>query len=79
MVWSVARRPKLWSTAAVEAGRMAPSGWWRRRPFLPLPDPRLVRFRAVTQYGDPEHALVGSDVVTWLEWCRVENRRGRSN
>ena len=27
-------RPSLWPTAAVQARRFAPDGWWRRAPFL---------------------------------------------
>jgi len=70
------RRPTLWVTAAVEARRMVPRGWWRRAPFLPRPDPSLLAFRAETQYGDPHHRFEPRDVVVWLEWCRAENRRG---
>jgi hypothetical protein len=49
---------------------LAPRGWWRRRPFLPLPDRDYLRFRMVTAYGDPERAPEPQDVVTYLEWCR---------
>ena len=44
-------------------------GWWRRAPFLPLPDPAYLRFRLETQYGgdrEPDPA----DLVTYLHWCR---------
>ncbi|CAN5806669.1 hypothetical protein BH10ACT1_BH10ACT1_42120 [soil metagenome] len=63
------RRPGLWPTAAEQAGRLARPGWWRRRPFLPLPDPDYLRFRLETQYGsdrEPEP----QDVVVYLGWCR---------
>ncbi len=72
-------RPSLWYTALVELRRFARRGWWRRPPFLPLPDPALVAFRAETQYGDPDHAPEPGDVVTWLRWCRAERRRGWSD
>lgn len=74
---AVAFRPALWVTAVVEARRMVPRGWWRRAPFLPVPDPALIAFRAETQYGDPAHRFEPGDVVLWLKWCRTENRRGR--
>ena len=74
---AVIRRPSLWSTAAVEARRFVPDGWLRRRPFLPLPDPEMLRFRLFTQYGDPEPRVVVGDVVAWLRWCKAENRRTR--
>jgi hypothetical protein len=70
---ALARRPGLWATAAVQALRLAGPGWWRRPPFLPVPDPGYLRFRLETQYGsdrDPDPA----DVVTYLHWCRAMDR-----
>ena len=69
-------RPWLWSTAVRQAARFAPDGWWRRAPFLPVPDRALLEFRGTTQYGDPDRAADGDDLVAWLEWCRAEHRRG---
>lgn len=74
---AVARHPSLWGTALVMFRRMLPDGWWRRRPFLPAPDPALLAFRATTQYGDADHPPEPEDVLTWLRWCKAENRRGR--
>ena len=68
-------RPSLWPTAAVQARRFAPDGWWRRAPFLPIPDADLLAFRATTQYGDPGHPATPDDLISWLEWCRAEGRR----
>ena len=47
--------------------------WWRRAPFLPIPDADYLRFRLETQYGtggapDPD------DVVVYLRWCREHDR-----
>lgn len=72
---AVAARPALWGTALVQLRRFTPDGWYRRPPFLPLPDPRMLRFRVATQYGDPEARIVAGDVVAWLRWCKTENRR----
>jgi hypothetical protein len=68
-VLAVLRRPGLWPTALGQALRLARPGWWRRPPFLPVPDPDYVRFRMQTAYGsagspDPE------DLVAYLNWCR---------
>jgi hypothetical protein len=68
----VLARPGLWATAIRQVWRLARPRWWRRRPFLPLPDPDYLRFRLETQYGggsgdappDPH------DLVDYLEWCR---------
>ena len=50
---AVVARPRLWPAALRQAVRLAPSRWWSRAPFLPVPDRAYVRFRLTTQYGDP--------------------------
>ena len=67
---AVARRPRLWGTAMRQARRTTPSGWWRRAPFLPVPDRAYLRFRLVTQYGSPDHPPAPGDVVDYLSWCK---------
>ena len=49
---AVARRPALWWVALRQWRRMVPDGWWRRRPFLPVPTAEYLAFRLTTQYGD---------------------------
>ena len=68
---AVLRRPDLWVTAVRQLGRLAPSGWWRRAPFLPLPDPAYLRFRMVTAYGGDGGEPEPADVVTYLHWCKA--------
>ena len=70
---ALAREPGLWPTALGQAGRLSRPGWWRRPPFLPVPDSEYLRFRLDTQYGaggapDPE------DLVVYLRWCRQRSR-----
>lgn len=65
------RRPGLWVTALLVAGRLAPRGWWRRRPHLPLPDRSYWAFRSTTAFGAPDAAPDPDDVVAYLEWCRA--------
>ncbi|HMX67324.1 MAG TPA: hypothetical protein PKX25_17235, partial [Microthrixaceae bacterium] len=50
-VLAVLRRPDLWWTGVRQALVLAPDGWWRRPPHLPLPDPAYLRFRMVTAHG----------------------------
>lgn len=71
---AVLPRPWLWSTAVGQVFRLAAPGWWRRRPFLPLPDPDYLAFRLQTMYGDPAHRPEPGDVVAYLEWCRSYRR-----
>jgi hypothetical protein len=74
---TIAVRPGLWVTALVQMRRFAPDRWWSRPPFLPIPDPELVKFRATTQYGDPDRTPSPEDLVTWLRWCKSERGRQR--
>lgn len=67
---AVAVRPRLWLTAAGAAMALAPDGWWRRRPFLPLPDEDVLRWRVTTAYGSSEGEVAPDDLVAYLEWRR---------
>ena len=69
-VVAVLRHPSLWAVAVTQVLRLAVPGWWRRPPFLPLPDPAYLRFRMSTAYGDPNRAPEPEDVVTYLHWCK---------
>ncbi len=65
---AVARRPSLWPTALGALAAMSPQRWWARPPFLPIPEPDLVRWRVTTAYGDPEALVAENDLVAYLEW-----------
>lgn len=68
---AVAGRPSLWAVALRQALVLARPGWWRRRPFLPLPDPSYLRFRLQTAYGGAgDGPPAARDVVAYLHWCR---------
>jgi hypothetical protein len=67
---AILARPRLWVVAVRQVLRLARPGWWRRPPFLPLPDPAYLRFRLVTMYGS-DHRPDAADVVPYLEWCRA--------
>lgn len=72
---AILRRPDLWRVALTQLFRMAPRGWWRRRPFLPIADRAYMEFRAVTHYGDKNRPPAPTDVIAWLEWCRAGGPR----
>jgi len=58
--------------------RFRRTGWWRRRPFLPVPDASLMRFRMITAYGgDGSGVPEPDDLVAWLEWCRHDTSSAR--
>ena len=67
---AIAPHPALWATAARVMVRTARRSWWRRPPFLPLPDAEYVRFRMLTNYGDADATPTAEDIVHYLSWCR---------
>ncbi|HEX4867804.1 MAG TPA: hypothetical protein VFV32_09270 [Acidimicrobiales bacterium] len=70
-VMALLPHPGLWRTGLQQALRLAPPGWWRRFPFLPLPAPAYLRFRMETAYGGAGDQLpVPGDLVTYLHWCQ---------
>ena len=71
---AVAVRPRLWGVAAAQVVRLAPAGWWRRWPPIPVPDPAYLRFRLQTAYGDSGGPPTPEDVVAYLDWCRRMHR-----
>jgi hypothetical protein len=67
---TLARRPWTWGRAIAAAVHLAPNGWWRRSPFLPLPDARYWRFRMQTAYGDEDAVPSEYDVDDVIRWSR---------
>ena len=70
-------RPALWPTALRQALVLAPSGWWRRPPYLPLPDRAYLAFRMETMYGAGAPVPEPGDLVRYLRWCRNSRRSVR--
>lgn len=74
MAGAMLRRPDLWTTALRSGGGLVPRRWWRRSPFLPLPDQRWLHFRLVTAYGGDGRfdgdttPMRAGDLIVWLEW-----------
>ncbi len=44
--------------------------WWRRPPFLPLPDRRYLRWRMYTAYADENAVPPVRDVIGFARWRR---------
>ncbi|CAN5513093.1 hypothetical protein BH24ACT4_BH24ACT4_26190 [soil metagenome] len=66
---ALARRPSLWPSAAVAAGRHLPTEWWRGPASVRAAAPWL-RFRLETAYGTERTSPTAADLVTWLRWLR---------
>ena len=43
--------------------------WWRRPPFLPLPDRTYLRWRMHTAYGDHDTVPPADDVIRYARWA----------
>lgn len=71
---AVLRRPSLWTVAVQQWRRTTPKGWWRRRPFLPVPARDYLHFRLVTQYGREDAPIAVGDVLDYLAWCKRQVR-----
>jgi len=48
--------------------------WWRRTPFLPLPDRDYLRWRMYTAYGDAGAVPPARDVIRFARWRRTTMR-----
>jgi hypothetical protein len=43
--------------------------WFRRPPFLPVPDRNYLRWRMLTAYGDPNAVPSADDVARYARWA----------
>lgn len=66
-------RALRWPPLAIDllrvAWRFRTRGWWRRAPFLPLPDRTYVRWRMHTAYGDEDAIPPAEDVIRYARWA----------
>ncbi|HSJ27846.1 MAG TPA: hypothetical protein VLB67_06505 [Acidimicrobiia bacterium] len=49
--------------------------WWRRPPFLPIPDRRHLSWRRVTAYGE-DRPVDTQDLKAFLLWSDRQRRAG---
>jgi hypothetical protein len=49
-------------------------GWWRKPPFVPVPDPEYLRWRMYTAYGDDDAVPPARDVIGFARWRRETMR-----
>ena len=72
---ALAGHPPLWATAVRQARVLARPAWWRRLPFLPVPDRDYLRFRLETAYGGAGDGPADPrDLLAYLRWCRAVRR-----
>jgi hypothetical protein len=63
-------RPRLAVDLLRTAWAFRRRGWYRRAPFLPLPDPVYLRWRMYTAYADEDAVPPVEDVVRFARWRR---------
>ena len=66
------RRPATGVALLRVAWRFRRRHWWRRVPFLPLPDGVYVRWRMHTAYGDNHAVPPAADVLRYALWAVSE-------
>jgi hypothetical protein len=76
LVAHLVRHPRDTVVLARAGWALRRRGWWRRRPFLPVPDPAYWRFRVATATGREDGELSVAEVVRAARWS-VRQRGGR--
>ena len=44
--------------------------WWRKPPFVPVPDPTYLKWRMYTAYADENAVPPAEDVIRFARWRR---------
>ncbi len=65
---SILKHPNLWLTALRTLWSFSHPNWWKKKPFLPLPDQKWLSFRLKTAYGNNTDEINGQDLLAWLQW-----------
>jgi hypothetical protein len=67
-IGAVLKQPRLWGEALRTAMALARDGWWRKPPFLPIPNRAYMRWRVATAYGESAVPIDPDDLVAYLRW-----------
>jgi hypothetical protein len=62
--------PRLAVDLLTVAWRFRSRDWYRRSPFLPLPDTTYLRWRIYTAYGDFDAVPTPAEVERYVHWAR---------
>jgi hypothetical protein len=65
-----ARHPSLALDLARVCWRFRARDWYRRPPFLPLPDRNYIAWRMHTAYGDHHAVPPADDIERYARWTR---------
>jgi hypothetical protein len=70
LAWQGVRSPRLGLDLLRTAWAFRRREWWRRPPFLPLPDRAYLRWRMYTAYADEDAVPPVEDVTRFARWRR---------
>ncbi|HVA53800.1 MAG TPA: hypothetical protein VNF05_09845 [Acidimicrobiales bacterium] len=68
LVRYLTRHPSLVPVVVRAGWRLRAHQWWRRRPFLPLPDQAYWNFRMMTVTGSMEGRVSAREIVDAAVW-----------
>jgi len=66
-----AANPRLAADLLRTAWAFRRRGWWKKPPFLPIPDRTYLRWRMETAYADPDAIPPVEDVIRFARWRRT--------
>jgi hypothetical protein len=69
LTWRAARNPRTAAALLRVGWRFRSRDWYRRFPFLPLPDRQYLRWRMYTAYGDEHIVPPADDIVRYARWA----------
>ncbi len=69
LTWRALRDPRTAVALARVGWRFRSRDWYRRFPFLPMPDRAYLRWRMYTAYGDEQIVPPADDVVRYARWA----------
>jgi hypothetical protein len=69
LVLRAVRDPRLAAALLRVGWRFRRRLWYRRPPFLPIPDRDYLRWRMLTAYGDPDAVPSADDVARYARWA----------
>jgi len=69
LTWRAMRNPRT-AVALMRVGwRFRSRDWYRRFPFLPMPDRQYLPWLMYTAYGDEQTVPSADDVVRYARWA----------
>jgi len=69
LAWRGLRNPRTGIALLRVGWRFRARDWYRRFPFLPLPEQHYLRWRMYTAYGDEDAVPPADDIVKYARWA----------